>query len=65
MDNHETNRTYVNGYVYNILVRADELYDKGALEECMRLLQRLVDDYDMGMLPKTKTLILPCMLVDD
>ncbi|KAI4717162.1 hypothetical protein E4T48_06646 [Aureobasidium sp. EXF-10727] len=67
MDNHNTEANPSGDYIEDSLDKAEELWNQGAFEECMKLLHEIVEEHghEMGRLSKMRSLIMLCMLVDD
>jgi hypothetical protein len=52
-------------YVFDSLLKAEALYDEGAYGDCVALLYNLIENYNMGPLPRLKTLVMLCVLHGD
>lgn len=52
-------------YVFDSLLKAEALYDEGAYGDCIALLYNLIENYNMGPLPRMKTLVMLCVLHGD
>lgn len=52
-------------YVFDSLLNAEALYDEGAYGDCIALLYNLIENYNMGPLPRMKTLVMLCVLHGD
>ncbi|KAH0369847.1 hypothetical protein KCU65_g2955, partial [Aureobasidium melanogenum] len=52
-------------FVYDQLVKADALYDEGEYGDCVKIVYDLIENHNMNPLPRMKTLVMLCMIIDD